>query len=214
MNGAHDTGGQMSFGPVIAERNEPVFHADWEARVFAVSCAYGEWTIDENRHACEKRPPQEYARLSYYDIWLEGLSHLLIAKGLVTVEELRTGTAETATPLRDAALRKEDVAAYIAASGSYRRTEPAAQRFRPGDRVRARNLHPGGHTRLPRYLRGHAGEIVAVHGAHVFPDSHAHGKGEDPQWLYTVRFTAKELWNHDGSDSVSADLWEPYLESV
>ena len=80
--------------------------------------------------------------------------------------------------------------------------------------MRARNMHPVGHTRLPRYLRGHAGEIVAVHGAHVFPDSHAHGKGEDPRWLYAVRFEARDLWGEDrpAGDRVHADLWEPYLE--
>jgi nitrile hydratase len=89
-------------------------------------------------------------------------------------------------------------------------------RFRPGDRVRAKNIHPVTHTRLPRYLRGHTGEIVHVHGVHVFPDSNAHGKGEDPQWLYAVRFSARELWGEDRSarDTVTADCWEPYLETA
>jgi nitrile hydratase len=88
------------------------------------------------------------------------------------------------------------------------------QAFAVGDRVRARNIHPTGHTRLPRYARGKTGEIAAVHGAHVFPDSSAHGRGDDPQWLYTVRFSACELWGKDSRDLVHIDLWEPYLESA
>ena len=78
--------------------------------------------------------------------------------------------------------------------------------------MRALNIHPEGHTRLPRYVRGHVGKIVRVHGTHVFPDSNAKGLGEDPHWLYAVLFSAKELWGHDSADSVTIDLWEPYLE--
>ena len=102
--------------------------------------------------------------------------------------------------------------AALLAPGSYERPAPKPARFASGDHVRTRNLHPHGHTRLPRYMRGHRGEIIAVHGAHVFPDSNAHGWGEDPHWLYTVRFTAQEVWGSGSPDKIHADLWEPYLE--
>jgi len=203
VNGAHDLGGMMGFGPVVAEPNEPVFHAPWEARLFALVVAAGEhgrWTLDEDRSACENRPPAEYLRLSYYEIWLAAFAKLLTEKAV-------TGTP----PSPPQVLRPDNVAAAILARGEYVRPASAPQKFRSGDKVRTRNIHPTGHTRLPRYLRGHAGEIVAVHGAHVFPDSNAHGKGEDPQWLYTVRFAAGDVWGNASRDTIHADLWEPYL---
>jgi len=107
-----------------------------------------------------------------------------------------------------------DVATRFFAPAECAILEAAPPAFAEGDTVRARNLNPPGHTRLPRYARGHVGVVVALHGAHVFPDSHAHGKGEDPHPLYTVRFTATELWGAAANprDSVCLDLWEPYLE--
>ncbi len=206
MNGAHDMGGMMGFGPVLPEPNEPVFHAPWEARLFALVVATGEhgrWTLDEDRSACENRPPAEYLRLTYYEIWLAAFAKLLDEKGV-------SGSPPSPTQV----LRPQNVAAAHLARSEYVREAPAPQKFRVGDKVRARNVHPTGHTRLPRYLRGHAGEIVAVHGAHVFPDSNAHGGGENPQWLYTVRFGAGEVWGNSSRDSIHADLWEPYLAAL
>ncbi|MGQ0483875.1 MAG: nitrile hydratase subunit beta [Hyphomicrobiales bacterium] len=205
MNGAHDTGGMMGFGPVVPERNEPVFHAPWEARIFGLvlaTGAHGGWTLDEDRSACENHPPAEYLRLSYYEIWLAGMTRLLAEKGM-------TGKRAALPPLRP-----ENAEAHARAGHSYERQAAAPQKFKVGDQVRTRNIHPAGHTRLPRYLRGHAGEIVRVHGAHVFPDSNAHGKGEDPQWLYSVRFAAGEVWGNSSCHKIHADLWEPYLESL
>jgi len=203
MNGAHDLGGMMGFGPVVAESDEPVFHASWEARLFALVVAAGEhgrWTLDEDRSACENRPPAEYLRLTYYEIWLAAFSKLLDEKRVFD-----------SPPSPTQVLRPQHVAAALLARSEYVREAPAPQKFRVGDKIRARNVHPTGHTRLPRYLRGHAGEIVAVHGAHVFPDSNAHGKGEDPRWLYTVRFAAGDVWGNASRDTIHADLWEPYL---
>jgi nitrile hydratase len=102
----------------------------------------------------------------------------------------------------------------LARGGPTERERPGPARFAAGDRVRARNLHPPTHTRLPRYVRGRVGTVVALHGCHVFPDAHAHGGGEDPQWLYTVRFSARELWGEQGDPraAVSVDAFEPYLE--
>lgn len=203
MNGAHDLGGMTGFGPVVPEPNEPVFHAPWEARLFSLVLATGEhgrWTLDEDRSACENRPPAEYLRLSYYEIWLAAFSKLLAEKAMFDSQ-----------PSPAQVLRPQNVAAALTAGGGYVRPAPGPQKFQVGDRVRTRNIHPVGHTRLPRYLRGHVGEIVHVHGAHVFPDANAHGKGEDPQWLYTVGFTAGEVWGNASRDRIHADLWEPYL---
>ena len=217
MNGGQDLGGIMGFGPVNPEPDEPVFHAQWERRAFALTLAMGSsgvWNIDMARHARESLHPARYLASSYYQIWLAGLTSLLIESNLVTPEELATGRqCEQPSPV-PRVLAAADVDRIMAKGARTSRETPAAARFRVGDVVRARNMHPFGHTRLPRYLRGRTGEIARVNGAHVFPDSHAHGLGEDPQWLYTVRFTARELWGEDrnAADAVHADLWEPYLE--
>lgn len=207
----------MGFGPVEPEPDEPVFHAEWERRVFALTLAMGAsglWDLDTSRHARESLHPARYLNASYYQIWLEGLVRLMTAAGLVTAKEISAGRMlEPPAPVKRV-LAVQDVDATLAAGGPSAREAPSPARFRAGDTVRARNMHPFGHTRLPRYLRGRQGSIVALHGAHVFPDSRAQGSGEDPQWLYTVRFTARELWGGDrnGADTVHADLWEPYLE--
>jgi nitrile hydratase subunit beta len=211
MNGAQDLGGMMGFGPVEPEENEPVFHGEWERRAFALTVAMGAtgaWNLDASRHARESLDPARYLSSTYYQIWLEGLARLLRDAGLVTPEELAPPAALKRV------LAAGDVDRAMAAGAPTDREPRAAARFRVGDIVRARNMHPFGHTRLPRYARGRTGEIARVNGAHVFPDSHAHGLGEDSQWLYTVRFTARELWGEDrnGADTVHADLWEPYLE--
>ena len=215
MNGAHDCGGAMGFGPVTAEANEPVFHAPWEARMFALMSAVGDvggWTLDEDRSACESMNPAEYLATSYYEHWLNGLEQLLEKHGLATADEIRTGRSISISK-KVLPTPAEAICTAVTQPGSYERAAPAPALFRIGDQIRTRNIHPRGHTRLPRYLRRHVGEIVAVHGAHVFPDSSATGKGEDPQWLYTVRFSAAELWGRSAREQIHADLWEPYLEA-
>jgi nitrile hydratase len=218
MNGPHDLGGQMGFGPIAPEPDEPVFHADWERRVFALALAMGatrQWNIDISRHARENIPPATYLGSSYYEIWLDGLIRLLTAHGLATAEEIAAGSPLAPAKAVAGKLEAKNVASAIARGGPADRTPISPPRYSIGDRVRARNMNPSGHTRLPRYLRGHSGEIVRVHGAHVFPDSRAHAKGDDPQWLYTVRFSAREVWGDEAGprDTISADLWEPYLET-
>ena len=217
MNGGQDLGGMMGFGPVEPESDEPVFHAEWERRAFALTVAMGAaglWSIDASRHARESLHPARYLTATYYQIWLDGLVNRLLATRLITPDELESGRLQTPPLPVKRVLAAGDVERAMAAGGPSAREPQAPARFRQGDAVRARNMHPFGHTRLPRYLRGRQGEIVQVHGAHVFPDSHARGLGEDPQWLYTVRFTARELWGEDrnASDTIHADLWEPYLE--
>jgi nitrile hydratase len=219
VNGAHDMGGVHGFGAVRAEPDEPVFHGDWERRVFALALAMGAaggWNVDAGRFARENRAPNEYLDKSYYEIWLAGLEQLLAERGFVAEDELVAGRELVPRkPLRRI-LAPEDVAGSLGRGSPTNRDVARPAMFQMGELVRAKNLHPQTHTRLPRYVRGHAGLVTAVHGCHVFPDTNARGRGEDPQWLYTVSFDARELWGADADPAltVSVDAFEPYLERV
>ncbi|QLH71864.1 nitrile hydratase subunit beta [Rhodopseudomonas palustris] len=216
MNGAHDMGGMDGFGPIVIEANEPLFHAAWERRAFALTLAMGRpggWNIDMSRFARENRAPIDYLSKSYYQLWLAGLEVLMAERGLVTADEIAAG--RPLHPRRDVqVLTAADVTPMLARGAPTERDAAAPARFGVGDRVRAKDLHPRTHIRLPRYVRGRIGTIELVHGAHVFPDSHAHGGGEQPQWLYTVAFEARELWGDDADPTsrVSVDAWDSYLE--
>lgn len=217
MNGGQDLGGVHGFGPVEPEPNEPVFHAEWEKRAFALTLAMaapGGWNIDMSRFARESLPPGEYLAKSYYQIWLAGLEKLMAQRGLVSPEEVAAGQPIGAAKPVARTLSAADVAKVLYRGGPTERETNTAARFAPGDRVRAKNMHPLTHTRLPRYVRGHVGVIEAVRGCHVFPDSNSLGAGENPQWLYTVRFDGRELWGPDSDPTVkvSVDAWEPYLD--
>ena len=196
MNGAQDLGGMMGFGPVVPEPVKPVFHEEWERRAFALTLAMGasgEWTIDMARFARESMNPALYLSSSYYQIWLAGLERLLDERGLVSPEEIAAGRSLAAGRPPKRVLAAAEVGATLARGGPTERERTVPARFRTGDRVRARNMHPDGHTRIPRYCRGHAGIVEVVHGAHVFPDTSASGDGEQPAWLYGVAFEAREL---------------------
>jgi nitrile hydratase len=217
MNGPHDMGGFTGFGAVKPETDEPVWHADWEPRAFALVLAMGmtgQWNIDEARHARERLPAMKYWRSSYYEMRHYALVLQLIELGIVSAMEEEQGRMlSPPAPVKRVA-KVEMIPSILNSGGPASRPTNRPQGFQLGDPVRVRNINPQGHTRLPRYARGKTGEIAAVHGAHVFPDSNAHGKGEDPQWLYTVRFSARELWGKDTKDAVMIDLWEPYLEKL
>lgn len=217
MNGAQDLGGMMGFGPIAIEQGEPCFHAAWERRAFGLTLAMGatgSWNIDMSRHARESLPPAEYLTSSYYEIWTKGVERLVVAAGLVSKEELTRGESLAEPAPIKRVLKAEDVPAVLARGGPAERPIAQPARFAVGDRVRTRNMHPQGHTRLPRYTRGKTGVIELVHGAHVFPDTNAHAQGEQPQWLYTISFLGRELWGEqaDPTISVSIDAWESYLE--
>jgi nitrile hydratase len=217
MNGAQDLGGQMGFGPIGPETDEPIFHAAWEKRALAITLAagaMGHWSIDESRHARESLHPADYLSSSYYEIWTKALAALLARHGFVTADEMAAGQALSPTPAPRRVLSAEAVPAVLAKGGPTDRAKAGAPRFKPGDRVRTIVINPAGHTRLPRYARGKVGVIEMLHGAHVFPDSNAHGLGEQPDWLYTVAFDAAELWGRDAdpTSTVSIDAWERYLE--
>lgn len=219
MNGAHDMGGVMGFGPVVAEKNEPVFHHEWEGRVRAMTMAMGapmRTNIDQGRFARENVSPLEYLSKTYYELWFAGLTRMLLDGGLVTAEELAVGRSKHPAKPVPRVLNAVDTASLLSKGRLYERTVNTPARFKVGDRVRARNMHPTGHTRLPRYVRGHIGTVTQVHGAHVFPDSNAAGLGEAPQWLYNVRFTGREIWGDaaDPTVTVSVDAWESYLDPI
>ncbi|WP_024510993.1 nitrile hydratase subunit beta [Bradyrhizobium sp. ARR65] len=219
MNGVHDMGGMDGFGKVEIEPNEPMFHADWEARVMAMVRAMGAagaYNIDTSRYYRETLPPHVYLASSYYQKWLLGLENMLIDKGFVSDTDMAAGHAvQSAKPLKRGQFTRGDVE-RIMTRGQFGRTPQAAAKFKPGDKVRARNMHPVTHTRLPRYVRGHVGVVERDHGCHVFPDSAATESGENPQWLYTVVFDGRELWGRDSDPTVkvSIDAFEPYLEPV
>ena len=225
MNGVHDLGGMHGFGPVVTEPDEPVFHAEWERRVFALTLAMGawrRWNLDMSRYARELMPPAEYLGSSYYEHWLFGLELLLEQKGLVATDELeRVHLAPLSVPaptgsveLKDGALRANGVEGALRNRRGARLEDPVPARFKVGQSVIARNVHPVGHTRLPRYVRGHRGVVERDHGVFVFPDAHAAGEGAVPRHVYSVRFDARELWGSVASpgDRVDLDLWDDYLD--
>jgi nitrile hydratase subunit beta len=216
MNGGQDLGGAHGHGPVVVEPDEPLFHAPWERRALGLTIAAGgtgAWTIDMSRRAREDRPPAEYLTTPYYGLWIKGVERLVVETGLCTAEEVAAGHA-LAPPARVARVLTADrVPAALAAGGPTARPVADPPRFAIGDRVRTRAMAPASHTRLPRYARRRTGTIVRQHGGHVFPDTNAHGRGEAPVHLYTVRFAAAELWGPDTTAAaVMVDCFEPYLE--
>ena len=217
MNGGQDMGGMMGFGPVVAEANEPVFHHSWEGRVRGLVFAMAkplQSNIDETRFARENIPPNHYQSKKYYEIWFEALVSLLLKRGLVANAELTAGRAIGHPTPVVGIVNAELMWDIHFTRKPYDRPAATAPKFAVGQKIRAKNMHPKGHTRLPRYVRGHLGVVTKVHGSHVFPDSNAMGEGEAPQWLYNVRFAGRELWGDDADpkSSVSVDAWENYLE--
>jgi nitrile hydratase len=218
MNGVHDMGGMHGFGPIVREADEPLFHAPWEGRVRAMvvlSRERGYFNIDAFRYGIERMEPAHYLRASYFERWLATLEHNLVQEGLLTADELEA---------RMELLRQHPDATFTppattdrASRGPAERIEAAAAspapRFAVGDAVLTRNVHPAGHTRLPRYARGKRGVIARAYGAQTLPDTNAHGLGEQPEPLYKVRFAARELWGEaaEPDGAVSIDLWESYL---
>jgi nitrile hydratase beta subunit len=220
MNGGHDLGGMHGLGPINAEpeTDEPVFHADWERRVFALVRAAGsldQWNADMARHARERQHPGDYLRHTYYENWLAGLEKLVVEKGLVTASELATGKAAGPADagMRSHVLKAADVAENLAQGSPVAVPALAAPRFHAGERVRAVNRHPPGHTREPRYVRGRVGVVHEHHGTHIFPDLSAEGVRVG-RHVYNVCFTALELWGEHANahSAVYVDLWEDYLE--
>jgi len=219
VDGPQDLGGKMGFGPIDPEpeTSEPLFHAPWEPRVLGVtlSCgALGYWNLDGMRHARESLPPATYLSASYYQIWAYALEAMLIANGELSEEELRLGRMQAPGRAQSRRLPADKVPAVLRTGAPTRRDTGAEPRFAVGERVRTRNMHPEGHTRLPAYAREKTGTVLISHGCFVLPDTNAHGQGEQPEWLYTVGFDGHTLWGDDGDENatISIDAWESYLE--
>ncbi|MDX1424853.1 MAG: nitrile hydratase subunit beta [Kiloniellales bacterium] len=217
MNGIHDMGGMHGLGPIEIEADEPVFHAAWEGRVIALGDAmgpWGDWSVDRFRYLRETIAPADYLTKPYYEQWLMTFLRLFEEAGLVSEAELASGRPEPGAPGREPKIRPADVARVAGREDTARREAGAPARFRPGDGVVARVVNPTGHTRLPRYARGKSGIVDRDHGVFVFADANAHGRGEQPQHVYSVRFAARELWGAQAApgDSVHLDLWDEHLD--
>jgi nitrile hydratase len=217
MDGIHDMGGMDGFGKVEAEPNEPTFHEKWEGRVMAMVRAMGAnggLNIDTQRFARESLPPVTYLESSYYQKWFLALEQQMLQRGMVRADEIDKGhSLHASAPLPRGTFAMKDVE-RIMTRGSFARDASSKPAFAVGDRVRTKNIHPATHTRLPRYARGKTGIVERINGCHVFPDTNAQGKGDNPQWLYTVVFDGAELWGADGDPTlrVSIEAFEPYIE--
>lgn len=210
-----DLGGRDGFGRVLPEPEGELWHAAWEPKALALTLAMGatgSWNIDASRSARETLP--DYASLSYYQIWLAALVKLMVERGLVTEAELAEARQQVEPKPLARVLRAAEVPAVLARGSATERPATTAARFAVGDRVRTRAGQVGHHTRLPGYAAGRIGTIERVHGTHVFADTNAQGLGEQPQWLYAVRFDGRDLWGDEAQPglSVSIDAWDDYLE--
>jgi nitrile hydratase subunit beta len=215
MNGAHDMGGMQDMGPIAPEKNEPIFHAEWERRAFALFNATDvQWPY--RRTQIELIPPADYLRMSYYEKWLAALPQILIKTGMATAAEIEAGKAVGGANTKWHVLKVAEVATWDVPEPATTRKITAATQLQIGQRVRARNLNPVGHTRLPRYVRGKVGTITRDGGIEALQDTDIQGLGPKEQHVYTVRFAARELWGEQANalDTVYVDLWEGYLASA
>jgi len=181
MNGIHDLVGIHGFGPVVVEANEHYFHADWERTVLGLHLAgrtVGLFNGDEHRHGIERMDPTDDLRSSYYERWLASIATLLIEKAILTAAELVATRVEELQAIPEGAWPGGDEPALVArfrnrpSGGARSGDENApAPRFRPGDAVITRDMHPAGHTRLPRYARAKRGVIDCFQGIQAFADS-------------------------------------------
>lgn len=218
MNGVHDLGGMQGFGPILPEKNEPVFHAAWEARLVALRRALiGAGKLPGSiRVGVEALPAAEYFSKSYYEHWYASVVRMLVEDGIVAPEEISNSKPVKGSVKSSVALKPEEAVRVPFRVPQTILKVDAPQRFEAGAKVRARNIHPPGHTRLPRYVRGRVGTVERNRGVQAFPDTNVYGRGQNPQHVYSVRFASRELWGEAASprDSVYLDLWEDYLEPV
>ena len=216
MNSVHDMGGMHGFGPIVIDESKSVFHENWHGRIFALrmACAFHrKWNADMGRYARERMPPADFLAASYYERGLYSLETLLVENGLISSEELKTGRA-TSVSKNAPTLQVADIPKIVRSRRRTRIQEDVPPSYKVGDFVMAKNINPIGHTRMPRYVRGRRGVIDRDHGVFVFADSNAMTREKKPQHLYSVRFTASELWGDNFSliDSIYLDLWDDHLE--
>jgi nitrile hydratase subunit beta len=226
MNGVHDLGGTDGVGAVVYEVDEPVWHAEWEKAAFSMFFAgflNGYFNLDQFRSGIEQMPAAEYLSSHYYEHWLHTVESNGVRAGAIDPDELDRLTQHYLdnpdAPLPDKANEQVQPTfeAVIKSGGSAKRESSAATVFSKGEKVRIADDHPFGHTRRARYIRGKQGVIDRVHDAYIYPDSAGNGLGEDPQRVYTVRFSCADLWGPETGDangSVYFDVWEPYLSAA
>jgi nitrile hydratase subunit beta len=220
MDGVHDMGGMHGFGPVVVEGGDEVFHEDWEPRVFALSHLS---TVRDlvggpgGRAVRESMDPAHYLEASYYERWLWSVERRLEAKGTIVPGEIeammsRLGASEAPPTAADPELAAEAIAELR--QGSPAMGIAIGPRFKPGDRVRVRRMHPDGHTRCPRYVRGAVGLVERVQGTDPLPDKATYGIPTEPEPVYAVAFASQELWGESDEPpwTVLVDLFETYLE--
>ena len=223
MNGVHDMGGMHGFGPIPREENEPVFHASWEGRMFGMLLTLGSHGVHDPgglRAALENLEPAQYLASGYFERWLLVTEKALVEKGFLTQEELNSKSKEIqerpeAAPTRsEDPLQRERILRAVYDRTPSNRDVGVVPRFKVGDTVRVRNVHPRWHTRLPRYVRGKTGVITRFHGVHDFHDVVPDETVAQPQPVYNLRFLAAELWGDSAepNESLHIDLWESYLE--
>lgn len=217
MDGVHDLGGQQGHGRVAPREDDLPFH-EWERQMHGIVRALArpsDWNLDKFRFTREQLPPVEYLTRPYFDQWYSSYAAMLVGSGLVTAQELAAGKSARPAPAGPKPMSVADVPKMKNASFRYDRPYRNRARYEVDEPVRAALTGSPGHTRLPRYVRGHAGVIRAVHGAHVVPDENAEGR-EIAEPLYTVTFRLAELFPEQSgsSDRVHLDLWERYLEPV
>lgn len=223
MKGGHDLGGKHGLGPIAPEpeSEEPVFHAEWERRVFAMTMAtgmLGQWNIDESRHARESQHPADYLKNSYYENWLAGIQTLLLKKELVSKEELINAKAQSIGAKNLTIPGSEDALKIISTGGPSLMDSDEEPLFAVGAKVRAIKSHTQGHSRLPAYAQGSLGTVEENYGCHVYPDRNSKGEHVG-EYLYRVRFSHESLWGKGAAkgaakDEILIDLWQPYLEGV
>ena len=216
-------GGRYGDGEIQpASINDKNFKEKWHSRALAVTLATGslkQWNLDMSRHARECLPPKDYCAFSYYDKWISALANLLVNKGVISADEFLDPIRKT-HPLSSRKLLAADVAEVLSKGAPTSRSVVDSPKFLVGQRVKTRRavnkFISGGHTRLPKYVEKCEGKIEIYHAAHVFPDTHAHNLGEQPEHLYTVLFLASELWEspENPSDTLCVDIWESYLEPM
>jgi nitrile hydratase len=222
MNGVHDMGGMQGYGTIKYEANEPTFHEEWEARLVAMRVVVGPkpgLRPGGFRFDTEQLDPVFYLSASYYERWLAGFESGLIERGLITPEELAERVdLYSEDPAAPVPARQNPDLARNALTRLTRRVEPEREdgspRFKPGDRVRTRNIHPRGHTRMPRYVRGKQGEIARCYGARNVLDFEPGDPIFPLQPVYSVRFAMQELWGEsaENGEYLYVDLWEKHLE--
>lgn len=216
MNTIHDIGGLD--GLTLPERDQGrILKDEWERQVMGLALtAWSRSILGYNggsRAQIERIPPALYLEMPYYAklLWSEELAAL--RSGVVTREELED--PDLATPSADTAnfrpTTPAEVVAYLASDDSYEIPAESPPRFAVGNAVIARNEHPVGHTRMPRYVRGHRSVVHKHHGVHAFQDDVDEDVGQ--QHIYTVMFRGPELWGSRAhpNDRIYAELWDYHL---